>query len=113
LHRPLWLHRLNRCQPGTFINSLTFCSISWHSDPGKEICRRFFIDPSVDFGFVDPIQVPDLLFDLFGIHNGFFSFQSPVSLENYPFGSIARNAAITFCSAAHITHIFERFDDCR
>jgi hypothetical protein len=40
-----------------------------HSDPGKKIGRRFFIDPSEDFDFVDPIQLPDLVFDLFGIHD--------------------------------------------
>jgi hypothetical protein len=27
------------------------------------------IDPSADFGFVDPIQLPDLVFDVFGTHN--------------------------------------------
>jgi hypothetical protein len=28
-----------------------------------------FIDPSVDFDFVDPAQLSDLAFDLFGVHN--------------------------------------------
>jgi hypothetical protein len=28
--------------------TLDCCSISEHSDPEKEICRCFFIDPSVD-----------------------------------------------------------------
>ena len=45
---------------------------------------RSAIDPSVDFDFVDPDQLPDLVFDLFGIHNGFFSFQvelHPVELN--------------------------------
>jgi hypothetical protein len=27
------------------------------------------IDPFVDCGFVDPAQLPDLVFDLFGIHD--------------------------------------------
>lgn len=27
------------------------------------------IDPSADFGFVDPIQLPDLVFDVFSTHN--------------------------------------------
>ena len=27
-----------------------------------------FVDPSVDFDFVDPVQFPDLVFNLFGIH---------------------------------------------
>lgn len=46
---------------------LRFCSICWHSDPGKEINCRFVIDPSVDFGFVNPVQLPNLIFDLFDI----------------------------------------------
>jgi hypothetical protein len=36
-----------------------------HSDPRKEIGRHFVIDPSVDFDFVGPAQLPDLVFDLF------------------------------------------------
>jgi hypothetical protein len=30
-----------------------------------------FIDPSADFDFVDPIQLPDLVLDLFSIHKAF------------------------------------------
>ena len=41
-----------------------------HSDPISEIFCDFSIDPSVDFDFVDPIQLSNLVFDLGGIHNG-------------------------------------------
>ena len=41
-----------------------------HSDPGKEIGPAgSFIDPFVDFVFVGPAQLPDLVFDLLGIHD--------------------------------------------
>jgi hypothetical protein len=46
-----------------------------HSDPGKEIGRSFFIDPSVDFDFVGPAQLPDLGFEVFDIHNGLLNFR--------------------------------------
>jgi hypothetical protein len=42
-----------------------------HSDFRKEIGCDLFIDPSVDFDFVDSAQTPDLVFDLFGTHNGY------------------------------------------
>jgi len=57
--------------------------VTLHSNPGREIGRCFFIDPSVDFDFVDPAQLPDLVFDLLGIHTGFFSFQTPAQLDKY------------------------------
>jgi hypothetical protein len=43
-------------------------SILWHCDPKKETDRCFFIDPFVDFGFFGPAQLPDLVFNLLGIH---------------------------------------------
>jgi hypothetical protein len=57
-----------------------------HPDPGKEISRCFFINPSVNFDFVAPAQFPNLVFDLFGIHNGFFSFQSRALPDKYRLG---------------------------
>jgi hypothetical protein len=47
-----------------------------HSDPVKEILCHFSIDPPVDLDFVVPVQLPNLVFDLGGIHNGFFTFQA-------------------------------------
>jgi hypothetical protein len=50
-----------------------WCLRGWHTNYQK-INRRFFIDPpvdidpSVDFDFVDRAQLPDLVFDLSGIH---------------------------------------------
>ena len=71
------------------------------SDSGKEICRCFFIDPSVDFDFVDPAQLPDLVFYLFGIHSDLFSFQvelNPIDIVqlncSYPYSS--RRVAVAF-----------------
>jgi hypothetical protein len=46
---------------------LRCCSISWHSDPKKETDCGFFIDPSADFVFVDPVQLPNLIFEMFDI----------------------------------------------
>ena len=43
---------------------LCFLSILWHCDPKKETDCGFFIDPSADFVFVDPVQPPDLIFEL-------------------------------------------------
>jgi hypothetical protein len=34
----------------------------------EKILRDFFIDPSVDLGFIDSIQFPNLVFDLCDIH---------------------------------------------
>jgi hypothetical protein len=56
------MYRLFRAIP------LHFFSFFSHPDSGKEIKCRFVIDPFVDFDFVDPIQVSDLVFDLFSIH---------------------------------------------
>jgi hypothetical protein len=60
-----------------------------------------FIDPSVDFDYVDPIQLPDLVFDLCGIHNGFFSFQvlrHPINVvrvnRSHPYSS--RSGTVAF-----------------
>jgi hypothetical protein len=65
-----------------------------YSDPGKEICRCLFVDPSIDFDFVDPAQLPDLVFYLFGIHNDMFRFQvelNPIDIVqlncSYPYSS--------------------------
>lgn len=46
---------------------LRFWSILWHRDPKKETDRGFFIDPSAYFVFVDPVQLPNLIFDPFDI----------------------------------------------
>jgi hypothetical protein len=46
-----------------------------HSDPVKEILCHFSIDPPVDLDFVVPDQLPNLVFDLGGIHNGFSPFK--------------------------------------
>jgi hypothetical protein len=55
----------------------------------RKISRCFFIDPSVDFDVVDPAQLPDLVFDLFGIQNGFFSFQ----VELHPINIVRLNCS--------------------
>ena len=37
------------------------------SDPPNEILSYFLVDPSEDFHFLDPIQIPNFIFDLCGI----------------------------------------------
>jgi hypothetical protein len=47
------------------------------SDPTNEIICYFLIDPSCDFDFIDPIQIPNRVLDLCGIHT-FFTLQIQV-----------------------------------
>ena len=39
---------------------------SLYSEPENEINSRFLVERSIDFGFADMIQLPDLVSDLFG-----------------------------------------------
>ena len=39
------------------------------SDPA--ITCHFLIDPAIDSNFIDPVQLSNLIFDLFGIHSNF------------------------------------------
>lgn len=50
-------------------DSLADCMWPIHSDSGKETGGvGLYCDPSVDFHFVDLVQFPDLVLDLFCIH---------------------------------------------
>jgi hypothetical protein len=40
----------------------------FHSDPPNEILSYLLVDPPEDFHFLNPIQVPNFIFDLCGIH---------------------------------------------
>jgi hypothetical protein len=70
-----------------------------HSDPPNEILSYLLVDPSKDFHFLDPIQVPDFIFDLCGIH-AFLTFQiqaMTIARRNrlYLYGS--QWLAVAFC----------------
>jgi hypothetical protein len=58
-------------------------NLKWpiRSDPGKEIGRRFVIEPSVNFDFVGPAQLPDLVFDLYDIHSYYSAFNVQLNWE--------------------------------
>jgi hypothetical protein len=40
-----------------------------HSDPNNYIINRFLIEPSADSDLIDPIQLPNFIFDLCDIHD--------------------------------------------
>jgi hypothetical protein len=70
-------HSLRRTKGGRGLFGvicLRFCSIARHSDPKKEINYRFFVDPPVDFHFVDPAQFSDVAFDRSAFINTFSYF---------------------------------------
>jgi hypothetical protein len=70
------------------VSASRFCSIFWKSDPEKQIDGCFIIDPFVDFDFVCPAQLPDLVFDLFQInifHYGYHKYNTYNHLDNWEY----------------------------
>jgi hypothetical protein len=64
----------------------------------------FFVDPSVNPDLFNPIQLPDFVSDLFGIHNTFppFISASPVNQTAQCFAELAINTPEEDNSSAKI-----------